>query len=56
MKTINMIRARYNVFYVFLVLTLSAPTSQNVQTHSNNSTDVANELFECVWQFYGVHA
>ena len=32
-------------------LTLEAPTPQKGQTHSNNSSDVANELFECVWTF-----
>ena len=30
------------------LLTLSAPISQNSQTHSNNSSAFANELFECV--------
>ena len=31
-----------------LFLTLSAPTPQNGQTHSNNLSDVADELFECI--------
>ena len=35
-------------------LTLSVPTSQNCQTHSNNSSAAADELFESVWSFYGV--
>ena len=29
-------------------LTLSAPIPQNGQTHSNNSSDIADELFECL--------
>ena len=29
-------------------LTLYAPTPQNGQTHSNNSSAKAEELFECV--------
>ena len=33
-------------------LTLQAPTPQNGQTNSNNSS--ASELFECVWSFCGV--
>ena len=32
-------------------LTLKAPISQNGQTHSNNSSAKADELFECVWPF-----
>ena len=38
------------------LLTLSEPISQNGQTHSNNSSAFANELFECVWPFYGIGA
>ena len=30
------------------------PTSQNGQTHSNNSSAVADELFECVWPYVGL--
>ena len=37
-------------------LTLSAPTLQNGQTHSNNSSAVADELFECVWPFCEIGA
>ena len=33
-----------------------APTSQNGQTGSNNSSAVADELFECVRPFCGVVA
>ena len=33
------------------VLTLYTPTLQNGQTHSNNSSVVADEMFECVWPF-----
>ena len=29
-------------------LTLQAPTTQNGQTHSNNSSAFADEFFECV--------
>ena len=32
-------------------LTYSAPTPQSGQTHSNNSSAVVDELFECVWPF-----
>ena len=35
-------------------ITLSAPTPQNGQTQSNNSSAIAEELFECVWPFCGV--
>ena len=38
------------------ILTLSAPTPQNDQTHSNNSLAKADELFECVLPFCGVDA
>ena len=31
-----------------LAVTLKAPTPQNGQTHSNNSSTKANELFGCV--------
>ena len=31
------------------MLTIKVPTPQNGQTHLNNSSIVANELFECVW-------
>ena len=37
-----------------LSLTLSAPIPQNGQTHPNNSSAFADELFECVWPFCGV--
>ena len=30
------------------------PTPQNGQTHSNNSSAVVEEVFECVWPFCGV--
>ena len=33
-----------------------APTPQNGQTHSNNSSATADELLECVWWFCGVGA
>ena len=32
------------------------PNPQNGQTLSNNSSAVADELFECVWPFCGVGA
>ena len=38
------------------VLTIQAPTQQNGQTHSNNSSAFVDELFECVWLFCGVGA
>ena len=31
-------------------------TPQNDQTHTNNSSATADELFECVWPFCGVGA
>ena len=37
-------------------LTLSAPTLQNGQTHSNNLSAVVDESFECVWPFCGIGA
>ena len=30
------------------------PTRQNDQTHSNNFLSKAEQLFECVWPFWGV--
>ena len=36
-------------------LTLKAPTPQNGQTHSNNSS-AADEFFECIWPFGGFGA
>ena len=38
------------------VLALEAPTPQKGQTHSNDSSTVVDELFECVWPFCGVGA
>ena len=38
------------------MLTLSATTPQNGQTHSNTSSATANEMFDCVWLFFGVGA
>ena len=38
------------------MLTLSATTPQNGQTHSNNSSATAKEMFNCVWLFFGVGA
>ena len=35
-------------------LTLQAPTPQNDQTHSNYSSAIADEWFECVRPFCGV--
>ena len=40
----------------FLTLTLKAPTPQNGQIHSINSSAAADELFECVWPFCRVGA
>ena len=42
-----------NLFFVtldptFMNFNPSAPTPQNGQTYSNNSSAVANEIFECV--------
>ena len=37
-------------------LTHQAPTPQNGQTHSNNSSAIAGELFKCVWLFCEVGA
>ena len=41
---------------VLCLLILSAPTPQNDQTNSNNSSAVAYELLKCVWPFYRVGA
>ena len=38
------------------ILSLWAPTPQNGQTYSNNSSAVADELFECVWLFCEIGA
>ena len=35
---------------------LQVPIPQNSQIHSNNSSAVADELFECAWLFCGVSA
>ena len=42
------------VSLIHFVLTLKAPTRQNGQAHSKNSSAVADELFKCVWPFFGV--
>ena len=42
--------------YLRNFLTLSAPTLQNGQTHSNNSMVFDDELFECVSPFCGIGA
>ena len=36
-------------------LTLWAPISQNVQIHSNNSSAIADKLFECFTILWGWH-
>ena len=41
----------WHVSYVFNPL---SAVPQNGQTHSNNSSAFADELFECVWPFCGV--
>ena len=38
------------------LLTHQAPTPQNGQTHSNNSSATADDLFECIWPFCMVGA
>ena len=40
--------------YSNFVLTLSVPTPQNSQTHSNSLLASGDELFECVWPCFGV--
>ena len=37
----------FNEWVVIVILTLLTPTPQNGQTHSNNSSATADELFEC---------
>ena len=37
-------------------LTLYTPIPQNGQTHSSNSSAIADELFQCVWPFSGIGA
>ena len=39
-----------------ILLTLEAPTPQNGQTHSNNSSATADELLKSVLPFCGVGA
>ena len=43
-------------FQNFSGINLLSATLQNGQIHSNNSSTVADELFECVWPSYGVGA
>ena len=50
--SISMILQIWNL--VREILTLRAPIPQNGRTHSNNSSAVADKLFECVWPFCGV--
>ena len=42
------------IIVITVNLTLETPTLQNGQTHSNNSSTVAEKLFECVWPFCGI--
>ena len=42
-----------NLYKKFPILTLWASTPQNDQTHSDNSSAFADELFEYVWRFSG---
>ena len=35
-------------------LTFQAASPQNDQTHLKNSSAVADDLIECVWQFSGI--
>ena len=37
------------VMFYKLMLILKAPIPHNGQTHSNNSSAKADELFQCVW-------
>ena len=37
-------------------ISLYAPTSQNDQTNSKNSSSTADKLCECVWPFCGADA
>ena len=37
-------------------LNLQVPNLQNGQKHSNNSSAIADKLFDCVCTFYGVGA
>ena len=43
-------------FQNFSGINLLSATLQNGQIHSNNSSTVADKLFECVWPSYGVGA
>ena len=54
---IHAIDAVVNVKLLFKLwdpLTLEVPAPQNGQTHTNNSSSVAEQLFECVWPFCGL--
>ena len=46
----------HEIIPVHWTLTLEAPAPQIGQTHSNNSSAFADELFESVWPFCGVGA
>ena len=43
-----MCKLQWNATKKAKLLTLQAPTPHNGQTHSNNSSGKAGELFECV--------
>ena len=43
-----MCKLQWNATKKAILLTLQAPTPHNGQTHANNSSGKAGELFECV--------
>ena len=47
-KVIMTSLSSHGAYIITQILTLSAPTPQNGQIHSNNSSAVADELFDCV--------
>ena len=52
----NSLHDKITVSDMATLLTLKAPIPQNGQTHSNNSSATADELFERVWPFCKVDA
>ena len=44
-------RKNFVIWEKLILTTLQVPTPQYGQTHSNNSSPTADELFECVWTF-----
>ena len=51
-----MFKVSHKKHFIIEKLNPLSANQQNGQTRWNNSSAVADELFECVWQFCGVGA